>query len=112
VAGQRQADREKGVQRAVAVMASRCWCGGAAGLPGSRPAAVPGGGSLGAGPLDPFFTVSLPLARHGVVAGVLLAFARGLGEFGATLMVAGSQEQTRTLAIQVYDLHNLPRRGV
>jgi molybdate transport system permease protein len=64
--------------------------------------------SLGAAPLDAFATVSLPLARNGVIAGVVLAFARALGEFGATLMFAGDQEQTRTLAIQLYDLHNLP----
>ena len=64
--------------------------------------------SLGAGPLDAFWTVSLPLARNGVIAGVVLAFARGLGEFGATLMFAGNQVQTRTLAIQVYDLQSLP----
>jgi molybdate transport system permease protein len=64
--------------------------------------------SLGAGPLDAFWTVSLPLARSGVIAGIILAFARGLGEFGATLMFAGNQVQTRTLAIQVYDLQSLP----
>src|SRR6516165_7278504 len=46
--------------------------------------------SLGARPLDAFLTVSLPLARHGVLAGVVLAFARGLGEFGATLIFAGN----------------------
>ncbi len=64
--------------------------------------------SLGAGPLDAFFSVSLPLARNGVIAGVVLAFARALGEFGATLMFAGDQPQTRTLAIQLYDLHSTP----
>jgi molybdate transport system permease protein len=64
--------------------------------------------SLGASPLDAFLTVSLPLARHGVIAGILLAWARGMGEFGATLMFAGNQKQTRTLAIQIYDLQTLP----
>lgn len=64
--------------------------------------------SLGAGPLDAFFTVSLPLARHGVLAGVILAFARGLGEFGATLMFAGIRPETYTLAIRIYTLHNQP----
>jgi len=64
--------------------------------------------SLGANPLDAFFTVSLPLARNGVIAGTILAFARGMGEFGATLMFAGNQKQTRTLAIQIFDLQNLP----
>src|SRR5204863_9411021 len=64
--------------------------------------------SLGAGPLDAFVSVSLPLARNGVVAGVVLAFARGLGEFGATLLFAGNQPQTRTLALQVFNLNNQP----
>jgi molybdate transport system permease protein len=64
--------------------------------------------SLGAGPIDAFFSVSLPLARNGVIAGAVLAFARALGEFGATLMFAGDQPQTRTLAIQLYDLHSMP----
>ena len=64
--------------------------------------------SLGAGPLDAFLTVSLPLARHGVIAGVVLAFARGLGEFGATLLFAGSAPGRRTLAVQLYLLHETP----
>jgi molybdate transport system permease protein len=64
--------------------------------------------SLGAGPLDAFFTVSLPLARNGVLAGTVLAFARALGEFGATLMFAGIRPETRTLAIEVYILNNQP----
>ena len=58
--------------------------------------------SLGAKPFDAFWSVSLPLARNGVIAGVVLAFARGLGEFGATLLFAGSQEGRRTLAVQIY----------
>jgi molybdate transport system permease protein len=64
--------------------------------------------SLGARPLDAFLTVSLPLARHGVVAGAVLAFARGLGEFGATLLFAGSQSGRRTLAVQIFTLHEQP----
>ena len=64
--------------------------------------------SLGARPFDAFLTVSLPLARHGVLAGVVLAFARGLGEFGATLLFAGSQAGRRTLAVQLYLLHEQP----
>jgi molybdate transport system permease protein len=64
--------------------------------------------TLGATPLDAFFTVSLPLARSGVIAGIVLAFARGLGEFGATLMFAGNQEQTRTMPIEVYVLSSSP----
>jgi molybdate transport system permease protein len=51
-----------------------------------------------------FFRVSLPLAWRGILAGLLLSFARALGEFGATLMVAGSiPGQTQTLAIAVYE---------
>jgi molybdate transport system permease protein len=64
--------------------------------------------TLGARPLDAFLSVSLPLARNGVVAGMVLAFARGLGEFGATLLFAGSQPGRRTLAVQVYVLHEQP----
>jgi molybdate transport system permease protein len=64
--------------------------------------------SLGAGPLDAFVTVTLPLARHGVIAGVVLSFARSLGEFGATLLFAGTQPGRRTLAIQLYLLQQQP----
>lgn len=64
--------------------------------------------SLGAGRFDAFVSVSLPLARHGVIAGVVLAFARGLGEFGATMMFASIRPETSTLAIQIYVLHNQP----
>lgn len=64
--------------------------------------------SLGAGPLDAFFSVSLPLARNGVIAGVVLSFARGLGEFGATLLFVGSAPGRRTFAVQVYLLNEMP----
>ncbi|MFH0352069.1 MAG: molybdate ABC transporter permease subunit [Chromatiales bacterium] len=51
-----------------------------------------------------FFRVTLPLAWHGILAGVLLAFARATGEFGATLMVAGSiPGKTQTLSVAVYE---------
>lgn len=51
-----------------------------------------------------FFRVTLPMAWRGILAGVLLAFARSLGEFGATLMIAGSMEgQTQTLSVAVYE---------
>jgi len=51
-----------------------------------------------------FWRVTLPLAWRGILAGVLLAFARALGEFGATLMVAGSiPGKTQTLSIAVYE---------
>lgn len=60
--------------------------------------------TLGLGEAAVFFRVSLPLAWRGILAGLLLAFARALGEFGATLMVAGSiAGQTQTLSIAVYE---------
>ncbi|HMV71741.1 MAG TPA: molybdate ABC transporter permease subunit [Pseudomonadales bacterium] len=59
---------------------------------------------LGVSETAVFFRVTLPLAWRGILAGVLLAFARGLGEFGATLMVAGSiPGRTQTLSIAVYE---------
>lgn len=59
---------------------------------------------LGIGEAALFFRVSLPLAWRGVLAGLLLSFARALGEFGATLMVAGSiPGKTQTLSIAVYE---------
>ncbi|GAP34982.1 molybdate ABC transporter permease subunit [Piscinibacter sakaiensis] len=59
---------------------------------------------LGLGEWAVFFRVSLPLAWRGILAGVLLAFARALGEFGATLMVAGSiPGRTQTLSVAVYE---------
>jgi molybdate transport system permease protein len=60
--------------------------------------------SLGIGEIAIFFRVSLPLAWRGILAGLLLSFARALGEFGATLMVAGSiPGKTQTLSIAVYE---------
>jgi molybdate transport system permease protein len=59
--------------------------------------------TLGAGPARTFFRVVLPLARGGLLAGEALAFARGLGEFGATIMFAGSlQKVTQTLPLAIY----------
>lgn len=61
--------------------------------------------TLGAGPLRVFFTITLPLARPAVVAGAMLGFARALGEFGATVMLAGSiPGSTRTLAVGIFSL--------
>lgn len=60
--------------------------------------------TLGVGEWALFFRVSLPLAWRGILSGLLLAFARALGEFGATLMVAGSiAGKTQTLSIAVYE---------
>jgi molybdate transport system permease protein len=63
--------------------------------------------TLGAGPARTFFRVVLPLARRGLAAGEALAFARGLGEFGATIMFAGSlQGVTQTLPLAIYQEFN------
>ncbi len=60
--------------------------------------------TLGISEVAVFFRVSLPLAWRGILAGLLLSFARALGEFGATLMVAGSiAGKTQTLSIAVYE---------
>lgn len=59
--------------------------------------------TLGAPPLRVFMTITLPLAFPAVLAGAVLGFARALGEFGATIMVAGSiPGVTRTLAVAIY----------
>ncbi len=59
--------------------------------------------SLGIGEWALFLRVSVPLAWRGILAGLLLSFARALGEFGATLMVAGNIEgKTQTLSIAIY----------
>jgi len=56
-------------------------------------------------PLSVFLRVTLPLAWPGILAGTLLAFARAMGEFGATLMVAGDiPHQTQTLSMAIYDV--------
>jgi molybdate transport system permease protein len=59
--------------------------------------------TLGAGPWRIFRTVTLPLASRNILAGALLGFSRSLGEFGATIVVAGSiPGRTRTLAVGIY----------
>ena len=59
--------------------------------------------SLGKSKWETFVHVILPLARGGIMAGVLLAFARGLGEFGATMMIAGNiPGKTSTLSLSLY----------
>ncbi len=60
--------------------------------------------TLGAGEFEVFWRVSLPLAARGIAAGLMLAFARAMGEFGATLMIAGNLPgKTQTLSIAIYD---------
>ena len=59
---------------------------------------------LGISEIGIFFRITLPLAWRGILAGLLLAFARALGEFGATLMVAGSiPGKTQTLSVAIYE---------
>lgn len=64
--------------------------------------------SLGRGPLDTFVRVTLPLSLPGLVAGAILSFARALGEFGATIVLAGNVAgETRTIPVAVYTLLNV-----
>lgn len=60
--------------------------------------------TLGKGMLETFWRVTLPLAKRGVLAGLVLSFARALGEFGATLMVAGNiPGKTQTMPLAIYE---------
>jgi molybdate transport system permease protein len=60
--------------------------------------------TLGASDTRVFLTITLPLARRGIVAGAVLAFARALGEFGATILVAGNiPGRTSTLSLAIYN---------
>ena len=60
--------------------------------------------SLGAGPIKTFFSVTVPLAHRGILAAALLAFARGLGEFGATIVVAGNiPGKTQTMPLFIFN---------
>ena len=58
--------------------------------------------TLGASPVKVFLTISLPLARRGILAGAVLGFSRAIGEFGATIMIAGSLPASRTLSVAIY----------
>lgn len=69
------------------------------------PALEKAAGTLGAPPWRVLLDVTFPLARRGILAGTILAFARSLGEFGATLMVAGNiPGRTQTLPLAIYDM--------
>jgi molybdate transport system permease protein len=60
--------------------------------------------TLGASPLKIFFVITVPLARRGIIAGALLAFSRALGEFGATILVAGNiPGRTQTLSLAIFN---------
>jgi molybdate transport system permease protein len=67
--------------------------------------------TLGVPPFTTFLRVSLPLAMPGILAGAVLAFGRALGEFGATVVVAGNTEgETRTIALAIYAVYDAPGR--
>ena len=65
--------------------------------------------SLGAHPLKVFFNITLPLAMPGIITGLILAFSRSLGEFGATITFVGNIEnETRTLPLAIYSYTQIP----
>lgn len=69
--------------------------------------------TLGAGWLDNVITVILPLSIRGIIAGSVLMFARGLGEFGATIIVAGNIPGiTQTIPLAIYEYVSSPRGDV
>ena len=69
---------------------------------GTRPLEV--AATLGAAPLDRFFTVALPLARPGFITAAVLCFAHTVGEFGVVLMIGGNiPGRTRVVSVQIYD---------
>ncbi len=60
--------------------------------------------TLGKGTFETFWRITLPLAKRGVMAGLILSFARALGEFGATLMIAGNiPGKTQTMPLAIYE---------
>ena len=65
--------------------------------------------TLGAGPIRVFFTVTLPLIIPGIITGMILAFARSLGEFGATItFVSNIQGETQTIPLALYTFTQVP----
>jgi len=65
--------------------------------------------TLGAGPLRVLLTITLPLAAPGILAGLVLAFARSLGEFGATITLAGNiPGESQTLPMAIYTFTQVP----
>ncbi|MFT6285196.1 MAG: molybdate transport system permease protein [Arenicella sp.] len=69
---------------------------------GNRP--LEAAATLGAGPIDRFFTVVLPLAKPGFMTATILGFAHTVGEFGIVLMIGGSiPGETRVVSVQIYD---------
>jgi molybdate transport system permease protein len=75
-----------------------------AALESTDPTLVLAARTLGATPFRAFFTIQLPLAYRGIVAALMLAFARSLGDFGLTLMIAGDiPDKTQTASLSIYD---------
>ena len=69
---------------------------------GARPLEI--AATLGAGPIDRFFTVVVPLAKGGIITAAVLGFAHTIGEFGVVLMIGGNiPGETRVLSVQIYD---------
>jgi molybdate transport system permease protein len=75
-----------------------------AGFEATDPRLAEAARTLGAGPRDAFFTVIFPQARRSVLAGVLLAFTRGFGEFGATIVLASNiPGKTQTVPLAIFN---------
>ncbi|MEK9713371.1 MAG: molybdate ABC transporter permease subunit [Thalassolituus sp.] len=69
---------------------------------GTRPQEV--AATLGAGPIDTFFRITLPLARPGFFTAAILGFTHTIGEFGVVLMIGGNiPDETRLISVQIYD---------
>jgi molybdate transport system permease protein len=67
------------------------------------------GATLGAGRFWVFFTITLPLALPGIISGMVLCFAKALGEFGATItFVSNIPGETRTISVAIYTYTNIP----
>ncbi len=79
------------------------------GMAGIDPRLIQAARTLGAGRLDTMLTIILPLSRRAILAGAVLMFARGLGEFGATIIVAGNiPGVTQTIPLAIYDYASSP----
>jgi molybdate transport system permease protein len=75
-----------------------------AALGGVDPTLLQAAQTLGASPLRAFITLSLPLSRAGILSGIMLGFAKALGDFGVTLMLAGNiPGETQTASLAIYD---------
>jgi molybdate transport system permease protein len=83
-----------------------------AALEGVDPLLVPAARTLGASPLRALVTIQIPVAARGIVAAVMLGFARSLGDFGATLMVAGDiPGETQTASLSIFDSIQAQEQG-